>query len=190
MSPVTHFLTGWVLANAANLDRRDRVLVTLAGVIPDVDGLGAVADLLTRHSEQPLDWFARYHHSLHNLGFALMVALLAYVLGNHRWKVASFAFVSFHLHLLEDVLGARGPDGYQWPIPYLMPFSRSAQIMWHGQWALNAWPNFVVTLGLLYVTLYLAWQRGYSPLELVSLRADAVFVDALRRRFPRGSTTM
>ena len=30
MSPVTHFLTGWVLANSARLERRDRMLVTLS----------------------------------------------------------------------------------------------------------------------------------------------------------------
>jgi hypothetical protein len=30
MSPITHFLTGWVVANSARLDRRDRILVTLA----------------------------------------------------------------------------------------------------------------------------------------------------------------
>ena len=40
MSPVTHFLTGWVLANAADMNRRDRAVVTLAVVLPDADGLG------------------------------------------------------------------------------------------------------------------------------------------------------
>jgi membrane-bound metal-dependent hydrolase YbcI (DUF457 family) len=185
MSPVTHFLTGWVLANTASLNRRDRALVTLAGVVPDVDGLGAVADLLTRHSAHPLDWFARYHHSLHNLGFAMLVAMAAYLLATQRAKVAALALLSFHLHLLEDLLGARGPDGYQWPIPYLMPFSRAAQLSWHGQWALNAWPNFVITVALLLLTFYLAWDRGYSPLEMVSQKADAEFVEALRKRFPR-----
>ena len=34
MSPVTHFLTGWVLANSAGLERRDRALVTLSVVVP------------------------------------------------------------------------------------------------------------------------------------------------------------
>jgi len=33
------------------------------------------------------------------------------------------------------------------------------------------------------VTLYLAWARGYSPVEMVSERADREFVAALRRRF-------
>jgi inner membrane protein len=54
MSPVTHFLTGWVLANSAALERRDRLLVTLSVVAPDIDGLGIVAEVLTRNSQHPL----------------------------------------------------------------------------------------------------------------------------------------
>ena len=61
MSPVTHFLTGWVLANAVDLNRRDRAIVTIAAVAPDVDGLGIVAEILTRHSQHPLLWFSDYH---------------------------------------------------------------------------------------------------------------------------------
>jgi len=34
MSPVTHFLTGWVFANCARLDRRERALVTVAVAHP------------------------------------------------------------------------------------------------------------------------------------------------------------
>jgi len=28
------------------------------------------------------------------------------------------------------MLGSRGPDGYQWPIPYLSPFSSAVQLSW------------------------------------------------------------
>jgi hypothetical protein len=48
MSPITHFFTGWVLSNSANLSRRERALVTAAGVVPDIDGLGIIAEVLTR----------------------------------------------------------------------------------------------------------------------------------------------
>lgn len=184
MSPITHFFTGWVLANSADLRRRERALVTLAGVVPDADGLGIIAEVLARNSSHPVDWFSRYHHSLHNLGFALAVAVTCWAFASQRWKVAGLAFVSFHLHLLEDLLGSRGPEGYQWPIPYLMPFSHAVQLSWRGQWALNAWPNMVVTAALLLVTLRLAWSRGYSPLEMFSTKADSGFVGTLRRRFP------
>jgi predicted amidophosphoribosyltransferase len=47
---------------------------------------------------------------------------------------------------------------------------------------LNAWPNVAITILLLLVTFWLAWQRGYSPVEMISKKADSAFVDALRRR--------
>jgi inner membrane protein len=93
------------------------------------------------------------------------------------------ALVSFHIHLAEDILGSRGPEGYQWPIPYLEPFSSSLQLMWRGQWMLNSWQNYVITLAFLLVTFWLAWYRGFSPLEMLSEKADAAFVAALRARF-------
>ena len=128
-------------------------------------------------------WFSQYHHSLHTLAFAVVVAVLSFLVARQRWKTALLAFLSFHLHLFCDLIGARGPDGYSWPIPYLLPFSNSVQLSWHGQWALNAWPNFVITGVLLFMTLWLAWRYGRSPLELVSLRADAAMAAALRQRF-------
>jgi inner membrane protein len=185
MSPVTHFLSGWVLANSASVTRRDRVLVTFSAVVPDVDGLGIIAELLTRNSSHPLLWFSGFHHSLHNLAFAVVIALLAFALAEQKWKTAAFCFLGFHLHLFEDLLGSCGPDGDQWPIPYLAPFSNAWSLNWRGQWSLNAWPNFAITLALLGITLYLAWRRGYSPLEMVSVRADRQLVAALRDRFPR-----
>jgi membrane-bound metal-dependent hydrolase YbcI (DUF457 family) len=189
MSPVTHFLTGWVAANCAKLNRRDRAIVTLACVAPDLDGLGIIPEALTRNSSHPLLWFTLYHHSLHSLAFALVVATVAFVLGNHRWKSALLALLAFHIHLLEDVLGSRGPDGYQWPIPYFLPFSSKVQITWSGQWGLNAWPNVAITVVLLAFTFWLAWLRGYSPLEMLSLKADSAFISALHKRFPAHAGT-
>lgn len=187
MSPVTHFLTGWVFANCASLDRRDRALVTLACVVPDVDGVGIVPELLTRKSAHPLLWFSEYHHSLHTLTFALVIAVTALLLAKQKWKTGLLALCSFHLHLFEDLLGSRGPDGDPWPIPYLKPFPSIMTLTWQGQWQLNAWPNVAITIALLMMTFWLAWWRGFSPLEMVSKRADAAFVTALRRRFPKSS---
>jgi inner membrane protein len=58
MNPLTHMLFGWTLAQAIPLTRRDRALVTLAGVVPDIDGLGVVAEILTRDRAQPLLWWS------------------------------------------------------------------------------------------------------------------------------------
>jgi inner membrane protein len=188
MSPVTHFFTGWVFATCFDLKPRDRALVTLACVAPDIDGLGIIAELLTRSSAHPLLWFSSYHHSLHNLAFALVIAAIVFALAAQEWKAGLLALLSFHLHLFEDVLGSRGPDGYQWPIPYLSPFSSSLQVVWRGQWGLSAWLNVLITSVLLLITLWLAWRKGFSPLEMVSAKADNGLVEALRRRYPRNLT--
>jgi hypothetical protein len=175
---------GWLVANTAPLARRDRAIVTLASVIPDVDGLGIVADLITRNSADPSHWWTRLHHTMgHNLAFGLVVMGAAWCLATRRYLVAGLAFVSFHLHLLGDVLGSRGPGTHQWTIPYLAPFSDAPQIVWQGQWALNAWPNIAITLVLVALTFYLAWRRGFSPVGLASPRADRAVVDTLRARF-------
>ena len=183
MNPLSHLLTGWVVANTADLTTRDRVLVTLAGVVPDIDGLGFVAEILTEHTSSPLLWYSQYHHVLcHNLGFGLLLAVTAILLGVRRWMTSFLVLVVFHLHLLGDLVGSRGPDNYQWPIPYLSPFSDRWKFMWTGQWELNAWPNLLITAFLLAATIYIAWKKGRSPLEMVSKRADAAFVSALRRK--------
>jgi inner membrane protein len=136
MSPVTHFLVGWITGQWTKPDEhRDRAIVALAGVAPDLDGLGIIPELLTRNTDYPLLWFSEYHHVLgHNIGFALVVGALAFAFSTRRTMSAALAFLSFHLHLLCDVLGARGPDGEQWPIPYLAPFSQAWQITWEHQW--------------------------------------------------------
>ena len=185
MSPVTHFLTGWVFANTAHVGHRERAIVTLACVVPDVDGLGIIPELLTRHSDHPLLWFSLYHHRLHTLFFALSIAVVAFALSKQRRKTAALAFLSFHVHLMEDLLGSRGPDGDQWPIPYLAPFSDRVNLVWRQQWPLNAWPNFALTVALLMIAVYLARLRGYSPVEIFSCKADKAVVEVLRQRFRR-----
>jgi inner membrane protein len=183
MHPVTHLLVGWTLATGAGLGRRDRMLVTLAGVLPDLDGLGAVADVLTERSAHPTDLYAIWHHALgHNLGSGLLLALGAVFLARRRALAPFLVFLGFHLHLLGDVVGSRGPDGDPWPIAYLWPFS-PWELSWRHAWALKAWPNVALTLVLLALALQRAWRRGASPLELVSARADAALVRTLRTRF-------
>jgi membrane-bound metal-dependent hydrolase YbcI (DUF457 family) len=184
MSPFTHFLVGWSIAGLAPLDKRDRAVVAVAAIAPDVDGLGAIVELGTRQSDHPLQWFNDYHHVFgHNIGMGFLAVAIAFLVAHRRFLAAALAGLSFHLHLLGDILGARGPDGYAWPIPYLLPFSDALQLTWSGQWALNAWPNFLITVVLLVFMSFHAWRSGISPLEMVSARANDGFVQALRHRF-------
>jgi len=187
VNPIEHLFIGWTAANVVPLSRRDRALVTLASIIPDLDGFGLVPELVTRGTKHEVFWWTDYHHILcHNIGFVTVCTALAALVATRgeRAKTALLVAISFHLHLLGDVIGARGPDGYQWPIPYLLPFSNAWQWAWSGQWALNAWQNFVIMFGCFAFTFWCARKHGRSPLELISLRADAAFVAAVRQRFP------
>ena len=90
---------------------------------------------------------------------------------------------SFHLHLLADLAGSGGPDGSNWGIPYLAPFSLR-ELSWTGQWSLASWQNVGLTVLLLIASALLGKRRGRTVVEAVSLRADAAVVLVLRRRLP------
>lgn len=184
MSPITHFFIGWLVASPRKLDSRERALIAFAGVVPDLDGIGIIAEILTKNSSTPLLWWSEYHHILgHNIGFALIVTLVSLIFSTNCLLTATLTFISFHLHLLGDLVGSRGPDGYQWPLPYLLPFSDSLQMTWEGQWALNAWQNFLITGIAMFLIFFLAHKRGYSIVGIFSKSADKAFVDTLRKRF-------
>ena len=184
MSPITHLLISWSVANISKISRRERALVTLAGVAPDIDGAGLIIDVFCHGSDQPLQLWSMYHHVLgHNIGFGLLLVIVTFALSTRRWVTSLLVFMSFHLHLLCDLLGSKGPYGYQWPIPYLFPFSDAWQWTWAYQWQLNAWPNFAITIFTILLILFFSWKNGLAPLEIVSLKANRFFVDALRNRF-------
>jgi hypothetical protein len=176
-------MIGWSVAETADLSRRDRALVTLAGVAPDVDGAGILLDFATgRHPA--LGAYGAYHHVVaHNLAAAGLFALFALAVAKRRLACAALSLVSFHLHLLGDLVGSAGPGRSIWSITYLYPFSDRA-FAWPGQWELNAWPNWVISAALLAWIGVLAVRRGRTPLEIFSQRADSAVVGALRARFP------
>lgn len=182
--PTTHLLTGWCLAELApELNRREKTAVVIAAAISDLDGLGMFAELATRNTSRPLLWWTDDHHVLaHNLLFATMTAIVVAAI-TRSWRAGMLSFIAVHLHILGDLAGSRGPDDSQRPIPYLYPSRDEPQLVWSGQWHLNAWPNFVITAVLMMATIALAWRRGYSAVGLVSPRADEVFIGVLRERF-------
>ena len=177
MNPVTHALTGWVLGQSAVHERRDIALITAGTLLPDLDGLGIIAEKLTAGSAHPLLWYTEFHHRLgHNLLAGLLCGFAVWAAARDRARAAFLAVFGFHLHLLEDILGSGGPDGERWTIPYLLPFRSDFVIDWTGQWPIEAWPNLLLTFLLLAATLWLARTHGFSPMGLLSSRADAALV--------------
>lgn len=185
MNPATHFLTGWLIANVDHLERKDRALITLAGVIPDANGLGILTGIASQDQGACLYLYGQYHHVLaHNVFFGLLLAATGYALSKKKGLTTFLILLSFHIHLRGDILSGRGPDGTILIIFYLFPVLTDVQFSWSGQWELNAWPNVVITAAALLLTLYLAWRRGFSPVNIFSVKADEAVVAALRSRFP------
>lgn len=183
MSPGAHLLASWFVATRAGLPVRERRLVTLAGTLPDLDGLGVVADVLT-HGRTA--WYETYHHQLgHTLLAGLLLATACGWLARIRRRpVALLALGTFHLHLLFDLVGSRGPDGYRWPIPYLAPFTQSGQWSWQGQWLLNGWQNLLILALLLGWAFAYAARHRHSFIEVVSTRLDRAIFQAVAARWP------
>jgi len=186
MNPITHCFASWVVASACGVkDRRDRVLITISGIVPDIDGFGIVADEVARMFVKPMDLYGEYHHVFaHNIFFGLLLVGVGLLLAKRKMFAASLMFLVFNLHILGDILGSRGPDGEQWEVLYLWPFTNSIKLSWACQWALNAWQNIIITVCLYFIAFHMAWRKGYSPIELISTKVDGAFVAMLRRWFP------
>ena len=183
MSPVTHLFASWLVAAKTTDNLRDCRLVTLAGILPDADGFGLLLDLGARAMGNKQTWFyGRYHHYLLHgwLGAVLITAVLT-GFARRRFRVALLCLVVFHLHLLCDLAGSRGPSAEDlWPIFYFGPFSKDPMWLWKGQWPLDAWPNRMLSVVLFVWGLALAAQLGHSVLGVFHRRADTVFVGVLR----------
>jgi LexA-binding, inner membrane-associated putative hydrolase len=181
MTVGTHAFIGWWTANVVPLSRRDRLMVFLGGVLPDLDGLGLL------YSQQV---YVTYHHVLcHNLLGCIFWSALVASLSQQRGKCATLAFLSWHLHLACDYFGAGGKDGSIWPLPYLYPLIGEVSAnglggpawYWnHWQWPLNGWPNLVVTLITFIGFVYIAVRLDRTCFEYLSLRMDQVFCRTLR----------
>ncbi len=196
MSPITHFLASWVVADTFLEKDRDKMLVAFAGILPDLDSLGIVCDVLSPAMGGPeTDLYAAYHHFLFH-GFAgifVLSALLAWR-GFEKRKVFFWSFLVAHFHCLCDYVGSRGPTDTLddlWPIFYWGPFSRDyGNLLWEGQWKLNGWQNVSFTIALLFWVFYAAWKYDRSPFRPVLPRVHTAFVKTLRNRFgqPAGSS--
>jgi membrane-bound metal-dependent hydrolase YbcI (DUF457 family) len=186
LSPITHFLLGWTALERALPARRDKGLVALAGLAPDLDGLPIVIDFATRLMGSPeTDYYQAVHRVYgHGLPAALVFAAVVALLAQSKASAAALAFVSVHLHFACDLLGSRGngPDDL-WGIAYWSPLSMAHEEVWTGQWPLVGWQNMLITAVLLVIVLRRAWSHGYSPLTCFAPRTDAALVAVLRQRF-------
>ncbi len=184
MSPVTHLFASWLIAAKTTDNPRDCRLVTLAGVLPDLDGAGLLVDLTNRALGREETWYyGQYHHFLlHGILGGLAMAVLFGLLARKHWRVGLMALAVFHVHLFCDLIGSRGPSPSDlWPIYYLAPWTKTPMWVWSGQWQLDGWPNRLISVVLMFACLVLPLRLGHSVVGVFNRRADRVFVQVLRR---------
>jgi len=186
MHPITHFLASWTVGDGTLEASRDRSLVSLCGVAPDLDGLGVLVDGANKVLGRPGTWyFGEYHHALlHGLPAALLLPSAFALFARNRLRTFCMGVVVVHLHYLCDLVGSRGPAPDDiWPIAYLAPLSDRWTFQWSGQWPLNAWPNLLLTACLMAYAMYRAVRSGYSPVGVIHAAADRAFVETVQRRW-------
>lgn len=170
MSPVSHLLFSWLSSAEIIKARRERVLVTVSGISPDVDGLGLIIDKITGSTH----FYFQYHHYIgHSIFFALLISILASCFAkSQKLLVFLLSFFVVHVHIFCDLIGSRSPDGYQWPIHYLYPTNSDYELTWVGQWELNAWQNQMIFLFLIVASIYYGVTKRITFFEVFSSKLN------------------
>ncbi len=154
-----HASIGWLIAQPVRADRRFRISITLAGLLPDLDALTFFLGS---------NWFSRFHHVwTHNIGFGLLLSLAAtrWAKGTSRWKTFVFTQLAFWSHILGDLYFSRMPVALLWPFSGKMFTSSHAYALWHP---VN---HALVWISLLLVVLA-AYHFKRTPMELLSPALD------------------
>lgn len=177
-----HLFLSYALPWRTDLARRDRILVTLAGIAPDID-----APILLPFGERA---FTDHHHAFtHHLAGAALAAGAGFLLGRRKAEAAALAAAAWCGHLLLDMVGAgeRFADGsFAYPLPLLRPFSARPFDPFPFAWPLASWQNAVVMAAAVVLVGRLAVVEGRTVLEVFSLPLDAAVVGAIRGRFGGG----
>ena len=159
-----HAQVGWFAARAAGLGPRDRALVALASMLPDLDAIGIVFGVSA--------YFSTHHVWLHNV-FACGACSLGVALwAERRALVAICAAIGVVLHLVSDGFGllALAP---LWPV--------SSRVFWpnDGRYWVAAISEMGVPVALIAAQVWLFRRDGTSILEILPQRAK----DWLARRW-------
>ena len=160
---------GWGISQPLS-ERRDRILVTVAAIAPDIDGVTLFGGV---------DLYHEYHHTFgHNIFLAVIFAIACVPTSREKKKIFLLALLSFHSHLIADLLGS----GADWGIFYLWPFSRYEITSFPPfQWELHSWQNIVTTILLILGMYVFSLKKGRTIAEVFSLRLDAEVVKTFRK---------
>ena len=171
MSPLYHLQVGAFLANARPYTLRERRLIMLASLAPDLDGVFFF----------DADLWGRFHHTFsHNL-FSMLFISLAFALYNRGRRLELFALcaASSMLQILIDVI----TNDPSWSQQFLRPltdynFTPAEFTDWSYLGAFQVyWVQGSLMVLILAGTVILYTKTGRTFLELASTRLDRFLTD-------------
>jgi membrane-bound metal-dependent hydrolase YbcI (DUF457 family) len=171
MSPLYHLQAGAFIANARKYNLRERRLIMLAALAPDLDGIFFFSS----------DLWGRFHHTFsHNIFSMLLVSLvLALINRARRLELFAACAVSAILQIFIDVV----TNDLTWPQKFLRPLTdRQISIGQLTDWKyLNSfqvyWVQGLLMAAILIGTVVLYKRTGRTFLELISSRLDKFLTD-------------
>ena len=163
MNSGLHLAAGWLVAEAFGLDYKNRRVVAISGVAPDLDGLAIFGGF---------EAFRRYHHFVfHNLlAAAVFVAIVALLCRRLRTTIA--ASLALLLHLACDLLASH------WSLYPLEPFCNLRLNMtdFLPYWVVVYLIQGAGTVLILALVFAVAWRRERTFLEVFIKRGDLLVV--------------
>jgi len=199
MQAPSHLIISWFVAEACGIkSSRDRRIVALSGLAPDIDSLTYVSAIVYFRFDKDLAfehvWEVVHHRYTHGLGFVVLTGIIAFmvasrfsVFGPRResgvvagltgraGKVALLALLVSAIPVFCDVVGG-GPT---WPVFPAWPISDLAwAVDW--SWTLGEWPNSVILFASLAGMMLYARVSGYSPMESINYSFDKWFVRVIK----------
>ena len=195
MQGPSHLITSWFVAEACGLKSpRERRIVALSGLAPDIDSLAYVGAIVYFGFDKDLAfehvWEVIHHRYTHGLGFVVLTGIVAFmmasrfpVFGTRRendvvagssrraGKVALLSMLVSVIHVFFDLAAG----GATWPVFPLWPLSEFAwAVDW--SWTLADWPNSAILFACLAGMMMYARVAGHSPMESVNYGFERWFV--------------
>ena len=178
-----HLLISWVLSNLNYDKKRDRIVATVSGVAPDIDGLGLVADIIVGNPA-PYYYFSWHHQAGHNIFGLFFVGIVAYLICGRKILPATIAMSTYLTHIFFDLIGSGADDGSIWPVYFFWPLNQYAvTINW--QWPLISWENALIAVVFIIIMITIAARKKRSFLEIVSSKLDRYCIEVVENIIKR-----
>lgn len=162
----THLAIGWALSNVfPQFSRRQRLLVSLAALLPDADGLSYLVGETA---------YSNWHHTVgHNVFASAAALLLASLLaGRRRMLVILATQIAFWSHLAGDYFMSGWPVEFLWPVSREGWMFRPAIRLDHPANIALAYASWALLAGSWWI-----WRR--TPLEFLWPKLDALVARGL-----------